>query len=104
MTMLLKESAVFIAIGANMFVAIQLEYFVILLAAALFAASPACDDVSCICESANVSTIVTSQASCFPLDQRIRVMPSSRLPSRRSPTRSLLDGTGYVRLLYELCR
>ena len=73
-----------------------LEYFIILFAAALFAASPAspaCDDVYCICESANVSTTVKSQASVFHLDQGISVSTSGRLPSlRRSPTGSLLDG------------
>ena len=66
--MLLKESAVSIAIVANVCVAVKLDYFVILLAAAL---SPASDDVSSICESANVSITVTSQASGFPLDHRI---------------------------------
>ena len=68
------------------------KYLVVLLAAALFAALATCDDVSCICESANVSTMVTSEASGFPLDHGIRVAPSGRLLSLcMSPTGSLLD-------------
>ena len=67
-----------VATGANMRVAVQLKHFVILFAAELFVASPACDDVSCMCEPANVSTIVTCQASAFPLDLGIGVAPSDR--------------------------
>ena len=61
MARLLKEPALSVAIGANMCVAVKLEYFDILFVAALFVASLACADVSCICESANVSATVTSQ-------------------------------------------
>ena len=93
MARLLREPAVSTAIDANICVAVKLEYFIILLAAALFATSPACDDVSCICESTNVFTMVTFQANSFPLDHGIRVVLSGPLPSlHMSPTRSLLDG------------
>ena len=84
MARLLKEPTVCIAVGANMCVVFELEYLiVIVLAAALFAASPVCDDVN---------------QRMYPRRSRskrqgIRVMPSDRLPSLcKSPTGSLLDG------------
>ena len=92
MERLLKEPAVFIVIGANMCVAVKLEYFVILLAAVLFSASPACENVSCmlISECMHDGHVPNER---FPLDHGIRVAPSGRLPLlRKSPTGSLLDG------------
>ena len=89
-----------------MCVAVKLEYnFVILLAAAMFAASSVCDDVSCMCESVNVSTTVTSQASGVPLDQGIRshllVFYRRYVWVQLNPC---LMGSVFVRWLGEWCR
>src|SRR6218665_1535560 len=57
------------------------EYFVLLLAAARFAASPASVEVIVRCDVAQVSDTVTSQVRHLPHDQGISVTPSGRLPS-----------------------
>ena len=51
-------------------------YLAHLLIAARSAAAPACMAVSCMCESAYVSGIVTSQAKGLPLAQGIKIAPS----------------------------